>query len=141
MTFRFPTAPVWSFNTGRFLVTLNVERLRGYEYDGDDEDGETQDKLDSGEYVAFGSLVRVELDGVEIATDYLYGSVYAADEVPEFWQAHRCDDPDNRNTLAMAARGICIGHYFPDMVRTAIRSAREHVRAMPVPPRIRESAK
>lgn len=121
--FRFPSAPVWSFKTRRFLVSLTVSRIRGYQYDGDD-DGETQALLDSGEYVAFESVVRVELDGEEIAADYLGGSVYDADRVPEFWQAHRDADPNNRNTLAMRERNTSIGHYFPDMVRNAIADAR-----------------
>lgn len=127
MTFRFPSAPVWSFKTRRFVVSLTVSRIRGYQYDGEDSDGETQAKLDSGEYVAFESVVRVELDGEEIAADYLYGSVYAHDDVPAFWQAHRTDSAEYRNTLANAARGVCIGHYFPDMVRNAIADARGKV--------------
>lgn len=131
---------VWTFKAGRFLVSLELERDHRYKYDGDDPDGETQDKLDSGEYVAFDSVVRVELDGEEIAADYLGGSVYAYDDVSDFYTEHRTSDPEYRNTLAQKARGVCIVHYFPDMVRTAISEARAYVRNMSVPPRVRETA-
>ena len=140
MSYRFPTGPAWRFRTKRFEIGLTVSRIPGYRYDGDDEDGETQAKLDSGEYVAFSSLVYVELDGVQIASDSLWGSVYLADSVPDFWQAHRDPNPDNRNTLERRARRECIGHYFPDMVREAIREAREHVRSQKPLPYIREGA-
>jgi len=142
--FRFPTAPVWSFRTKRFTVSLLVQRDRGYKYDGDDENNETQDKLDSGEFVAFNSIVRVELDGKTIGEDYLGGSVYDADRVAEFWTEHRSADPMNRNCSIMREKhggNACICHYFPDLVRSAIDEARTFVRDMTVPPRIRESAR
>lgn len=133
---------VWTFKPkgSRFAVELRLVRDHGYMYDGDDPDGETQEKLDSGEFVAFDSIVRVSLDGREIAYDTLGGSVYAADEVAEFYQAHRTSAPEYRNTLAQKAAGRCIGHYFPDMVREAIRQARDVIRDMPSVPYIRESA-
>lgn len=130
----------WQFRTRRFRVVLEIAQDCGYRYDGDDPAGEVQAKLDSGEYIAFDSKVAVYLDGEEIAADYLGGSVYGADEVAEFYTAHRTSSPEYRNTLAQKAAGRVIGHYFPDMVRTAIAEAREHVRAMTVPPYIRESA-
>ena len=139
--------PVWHFKTDRFDVALFVKRDRNYTYDGDDENGETQEAIDSGELVAFDSVVRVNLDGETIAENWLCGSVYRADDVPEFWTAHRDPDPMNRNCDAMRlARGgstdarVSICHYFPGMVSEAIAEAREHVAAMVVPPRLRESA-
>jgi hypothetical protein len=131
---------VWSFNTSRFAVSLQVEIDYDYQYDGDDEDGETQAALDSGEYVAFDSRVVVELDGIEIASDSLGGSVYAADSMDEFWTAHRGADPMNRNCSIMRAeRGanVVICHYFPDMVREAVRSACDYLRSIPA---MREAA-
>jgi hypothetical protein len=124
---------VWEFRTKRFIVALHLEQERRYKYDGDDEGGETQAKLDSGEYVAFTSKVTVELDGEEIAVDYLFGSVYAADDVAAFCTAHRDKDPMNRNySLMRAARGdVTICHYFPDMVRVAVQAAREHCNSFP----------
>jgi hypothetical protein len=124
----------WSFETARFRVELELMRDRGYRYDGEDEDGETQRKLDSGEYVAFDSCVRVLLDGEEIASDWLGGSVYADGEEPQFWTAHRDSDFTNRNcSLMRIARGsnVCICHYFPDMVRQAISEARAYIAKFP----------
>lgn len=131
---------VWVFETARFQVRLEIEPIHGYRYDGDDENNETQNALDSGAYVAFESRVIVELDGEEIGDDSLYGSVYERDNVATFWTDHRDSDPMNRNCSIMRqARGgnVCIGHYFPDMVRIAIKEAREHVAAIKDKPRLR----
>ena len=129
----------WRFRTARFTVEFSIERDHGYCYDGDDPDGEVQAKLDSGEYVAFDSVVEIYLDGGDepIATDYLGGSVYADGEESEFWRAHWDSPAEYRNTLAQKAAGRVICHYFPDMVRQAIAEAREYVRAMPIPPYVR----
>lgn len=131
---------VWIFNTARFQVRLEIEPINGYRYDGDDENNETQTALDNGDYVAFESRVIVELDGAEIASDSLYGSVYERDNVKAFWTDHRDSDPMNRNCSIMrTARGenVAIGHYFPDMVSIAIKEAREHVARMQEKPRLR----
>lgn len=119
----------WSFTTDRFSVVLRIEPDYGYVYDGDDEDGETQAKLDSGEYVAFDSDVCVYIDGVEIARETLGGSVYDADNVKEFWTAHRDANPMHRNCSIMRGKhgNVSIGHYFPDMVRQACAEARKAV--------------
>ena len=100
---------------------------------GDDPDGETQTKLDSGEYVAFDSVVRVYMDGVEISSNSLSGSIYASNDVRSFWTAHRDSNPMNRNCSIMRAACGCsfISHYFPDMVREAIDDARRFVRRAP----------
>lgn len=130
---------VWKFRTERFAVSLSIQPDYGYQYDGDDPDGETQAKLNSGEYVAFDSFVTVELDGRVIGRDSLGGSVYAAGEVTEFWTAHRDSPAEYRNTLAQKAAGRVICHYFPDMVRQAIRDARETLADMRSV-RVRENA-
>lgn len=124
---------VWSFETARFRVTLDIAEEFGYQYDGDDENGETQAKIDSGEYVAFDSLVRVYLDGREISADALGGSVYVANEVSEFWTAHRSKDAMNRNCSIMRAKrgNVVICHYFPDMVRIAVAEARKALSDIP----------
>ena len=133
----FRSGEVWSFRTARFRVYLRLDRISRYRYDGDDEDGSIQKAIDEGEMIAFGSIVVVELDGREIAFDSLYGSVYGADDWQDFVTAHRGADPMNRNCEAFrAAHGAncCIGHYFPDMVRAAVRQARENIGKMqPVP--------
>lgn len=134
---------VWTFRTKRFMVSLELERDRSYRYDGDDEGGETQAALDSGEYVAFDCRVSVELDGVEIGADSLCGSVYAADEVAAFYTDHRSIDPMNRNCSIMRAKlgdNACICHYFPGMVRAAIGEARLHLSSLKPLPYIREAA-
>lgn len=125
---------VWEFNTTRFCVRLDVAHEIGFEYDGDDEGGETQAKLNSGEYVAFESRVVVNIDGHDIGHDYLGGSVYNASTMSEFWTAHRSNDPMNRNCSIMRAkRGekVCICHYFPGMVTEAIAEARKRLCNMP----------
>lgn len=134
----------WKFNAGRFTVSLYLNRAHSYRYDGDDEDGETQAALDSGELIAFDSEVRVELDGETIGADFLGGSVYYDGRESEFWTDHRDPNPEHRNTLANKAKRVCIGHYFPDMVRQAIAQAREHIRseraAAESLPRVRETS-
>ena len=102
------TETVWSFETARFRVELQISEDAGYRYDGDDEDGSTQESLDSGELIAFDSRVVVTLDGREVGFDSLGGSVYAPANAPDFWQAHRTSSADYRNTLAMKEKRICI---------------------------------
>lgn len=130
---------VWRFETARFIVTLEIEQQANYVYDGDDEDGETQQQLDNGELVAFDSRVRVRLvsplakeDPIVIGVDHLGGSVYAGDGIDEFWRAHWGSPASGRNTLAMKAQRRVVCHYFPDMVRGAINEARTFLRTMPV---------
>lgn len=116
---------VWNFKLGRVEVTFEIEQDQGYQYDGQDPDGEIQDKLDHGEYVAFNSKASVYIDHMEMGVDYLGGSVYEFGKEHEFWTAHRTSSPEYRNTLAQKAAHRCICHYFPDMIREAIRQARE----------------
>lgn len=115
---------VWTFELGRVLVALDLEQERGYQYDGDDPDGETQAKLDCGDYIAFTSRVSVAVDGEELGEDWLSGSVYSIGEVSDFWTAHRTSNEEHRNTLAARAQRICYGHYFPGMVHEAIQRTR-----------------
>lgn len=120
---------VWTFDTKQFRVSLKIEYIDGFQYDGDDEDGSTQEDLDNGELVAFDSCVEVyhKPSGKVIGRDYLGSSVYKWNTVSEFWTAHRDKDPMNRNcTIMRAKRGgnVCICHYFPGMVQLAIKEAR-----------------
>jgi len=137
---------VWSFKTRQFRVSLILQRNWRYQYDGDDPEGETQAKLNSGEYVAFDSRVEVEWEGQVIGENHLGGSVYSADNVSEFWTAHRDPDPMNRNCSIMRANHpsgprVSICHYFPGMVEEAISEARQYIRDLPAVPYIREGAR
>lgn len=109
---------LWTFKTARFTVKWQIEEDPCYRYDGDDENGEIQAMLDSGEMVAFDSKISVWLDGKEVSADYLGGSVYYADQVETF-----------RDHVGMNTRGH--GSYFSDMVRQAIAEARTNLTNVP----------
>jgi hypothetical protein len=126
---------LWSFTTNRFRVSCEIA-IDSYQYDGDDEDGETQAALDSGEYITFETRVGVFLDGELVGASYLGGSVYSADDYKTFVTAHRDTDPMNRNCSIMRAShpagpNVSICHYFPGMVSEAIKAARDHLAHIP----------
>ena len=103
---------IWSARTANFTVYLILER--SYEkYDGDDENGEIQAELDSGEMVMFDSKLVVETDingeSIEIGVDYLGASVYRDGETAKF---------------------IHDG-YFADMLNLACANAREYLASVP----------
>jgi hypothetical protein len=108
---------MWEFRTRNFAVSWEVELEHNYQYDGDDEDGEVQRKLNDGDYVAFTSCMSVTYlpTGVVIARDYLGGSVYEWNKVALF-----------RDHIGMNARHH--GSYFSDMVREAIAEARRRAK-------------
>ena len=115
---------MWRFTIGRFTVKAEIEESQDLDLSWDDT-GEVREKLDSGEFVAFDTKVSVWLNGCEIGTDWLCQSIYA--DASDFFADHRDPDPMNRNcSLMRAALGdrVCIGHYFPNMVREAISEAR-----------------
>ena len=122
---------MFRFETANFVVRATMES----DWDVDisfDETSETRDKLDSGEWQAFGTVVTVELDGAILGTSSLWGSIYA--DPAEFFDAHRAPDPMHRNcSLMRAAKGdrVAICHYFPDMVREAIGEARKTLATLP----------
>lgn len=130
----FHQGVVWTFNTERFCVSLEIYLIEDYRYDGDDEDGQIQRDINSGNLVAFDTRVCVELGDALIGSDSLGASVYSAHDADEFWTAHRDPNPLNRNCSIMRSvmghnRVIC--HYFPDMVRNAIKEARTYLRDIP----------
>lgn len=123
---------VWIFRTKRFCVALQMEQDYNYRYDGDDEDGEIQRKLDNGDYIAFDSRVVVYFKDMEVGRDSLGGSVYDWRNRQDFWTAHRNPDPMSRNCSIMrATTGRAYGHYFPGMVTEAIAEARKLLCATP----------
>lgn len=112
---------IWEFKTARFSVSFEA----GPEYDLDlswDETGEIREGLESGRYVAFMAKVAVYLDGLEIAQDYLGGCIY---ENAEQFRDHLGIRPASRKA------GAIIGSYFSDMVRQAIKEAREFMASAP----------
>jgi len=116
---------MWRFKTERFTVICTAED----EWDVDlswDETGETAEKIASGEWTAFCVKVAVLFDGVEISADYLGQCIYA--DCEDFVTGHRDTDPMNR-CCSLNPRNV--GHYFPDMVSTAIKEARQALSNVP----------
>lgn len=115
---------MYRFEIGRFAVVATIHPCYDLDLSFDDT-GETRANLESGLWEAFDTCVKVELNGVEIASDWLGQSIYA--NPADFFTGHRDADPMNRNcSLMRAARGsnVAICHYFPGMVSEAIRQAR-----------------
>lgn len=120
----------WTFETASFLVALRTEP-------------EDTDPADSFQFEDDIAAVRegavewfratVEVYGPEgemLGADLLGCCAYAT--VREFYTAHRDPAPLNRNCSLMRAacgENVCIGHYFPDMVRAAITAARKTIAA------------
>jgi len=106
---------LWTFATASFLVTADT--VPDSDVDTSyDETGETDEKLASGEWEAFGTVVKVEThDGVELGTASLWGSIYA-------------DPREFRDHLGIAEKGRAdgcnYGSYFSDLVREAVGEAR-----------------
>lgn len=121
------TDTVWKFNTEHYTIALEIDPSFDLDLSWDDT-GEVSEKLESGEYTAFDSRVVVYNNGCEIGSDSLGQSIYS--DPSEFWTAHRDKNPMNRNcTIYRAKMGenhvIC--HYFPDMVRQAVKDARRNI--------------
>lgn len=102
---------VWTFHTNQFRVTLEI--TPSFEpYDGDDEDGEIQRKLNDGVYVQFDSFAKVvhKPTGITLGLDSLCANVY--------------DNPSDFYT------GVGRNGYFRDMVREACRAARQTIKTI-----------
>lgn len=112
---------IWQFRTKNFLVTFTAEPEFSPDFSWD-ETGETQAKVASGEWQSFCAKVAVHFRGCEIGADYLGDCVY---ETPETFINHR--------GLARKSRedGRNYGSYFSDMVKEAIREARQHFSQLP----------
>lgn len=123
---------MYRFETANLIVRATIEPDSDVDASFD-ETGETQAKLASGEYEAFGTVVTVSTSsGIKLAESSLWGSIYSRPS--DFFEEHRAADPMQRNcSLMRAANGgnvsICI--YFPDMVREAIAEARKALANMP----------
>jgi hypothetical protein len=102
------TGTIWSARLGALYISL-VTEYSSEPYNGDDEDGEVQAGIDSGDFVYFDSKVSVELNGVEIGASYLGGSHYKSGEVSSFLH----------------------DGYFRDMLNEACDAARAYVGKLP----------
>jgi hypothetical protein len=126
---------IYKFKTPRF--TVEVRAFEDNDIDMSfDEDGRIARDLESGELVAFQVEARVLFTGgfgsdIELGADYLGGCIY------ESTRAFR-DNVGLRNyerkLSSELGKPAHVGSYFSDMVREAIRQARENMG------RIRESA-
>ena len=113
---------MWQFETQNFRIVASIEPDEDCDFSFD-ESGETQAKVESGEWEVFQTAVRVYLRDAEISADYLGGSIYS--DPREFFREH----------IGLAARsradGRNYGCYFPQMVREAISEARKALADMP----------
>jgi hypothetical protein len=113
---------IWQFETRNFRVVASISPDEDVDTSFD-ETGETKEKIESGEWTAFQTAVRVYFRDSEISADYLGGSIYA--EPRDFFREH----------IGLAAKsradGVNYGSYFPGMVREAIGEARKALADMP----------
>jgi len=112
---------IWEFNTANFRVTVDCYHDDDVDLSFDDT-GEIKEKLESGEFTAFWTEVKVmDSRGGVLGRDTLGGSIYA-------------DPREFRDHVGLAQRsradGTNYGSYFLDMVREAISEARKTVLAM-----------
>jgi hypothetical protein len=123
----------WEFATANFRVVFSTipeecDPADSFDFEEDIE------AVRSGAVDWFTALVTVYgPDGVELGGDSLGCCAY--DSVRDFMTSHRDADPMNRNCSLMRAShpagpNVCIGHYFPDMVRQACKAARETMREL-----------
>ena len=116
---------VWKFETKNFRISLDIAP-------------ETDDPRDhfefpediaavtNGDVMWFMARATVSCLGHIISQDYLGSCAYK--NIKDFIASHRDEDPMNRNSSIMRqVRGnnVSIGHYFPDMIRTAVNDARQ----------------
>lgn len=106
---------MWTFHTPNFSVSWQIAPEDDLDLSWDNT-GEVREKLTSGVYQAFQSRVVVYFNGYEVGCDYLGGSIY---EKPAEFRDH------------IGSRGKW-GSYFTDMVREAIKEARQTIRQFQV---------
>lgn len=106
---------IWKFETENFAVVMTAEEEHDLDLSWDD-DGSVREGLESGEFVAFCAKCVVLFRGAEVGVDYLGNCVYR--NFDEF-----------RDHIGRNAKGY--GSYFSDMVREAIREARDTLTTVP----------
>lgn len=110
------------FVTPNYRVRITAET----EYDLDlswDETDRTQKQLESGDLIAFCAHVQVthRPSGAVLGNDYLGNCIYKS--FADFMD-HRACGRQNRKWARQGKAGRC-GSYFSDMIREAIREARD----------------
>lgn len=113
---------MFRFETANFVVRAMVQEDSDVDCSFD-ETGETQEKLASGEWQAFGTIVTVEHNGIVLGRSSLSGSIYAKPR--EFFIEHYGLAAKSR------ADGCNYGCYFPGMIQEAIEEARKALASMP----------
>lgn len=114
---------VWRFRTANYEVRCTFEPE-----DIDPEDcfcnQADVDAVRNGDVTWFCAVVEVLKNEHVLGSDSLGGCAY--NTVEDFIAAHRDPNPMNRNCSMFRAvhPNTRIGHYFPDMVRSAIADAR-----------------
>ena len=108
---------MYRFETPNFIVIARIYADNDVDTSFDDT-GETVEKLNSGEWFAFGTIVEVlhAQSGAVLGQNSLWGSIYATAD--DFFNEHR------------GSHGKW-GSYFPDMIRAAIREARVNIHRIP----------
>jgi hypothetical protein len=111
-----------SFHTKNFSVV--VDALPEDRPVDVDDDGETARLIDEGVYIHFTARVSVRHKrlGV-IGEDFLGGCIY---ESIDAFQDHRACGKQNRQWAAEGKSGRC-GSYFSEMIREAIKEARDNI--------------
>jgi len=109
-----------TFKTKNFTVIADAIEENDPDFSFDDT-GETQDKVNSGEWMCFTARVRVLLHGREMSADYLGNCIYAS--LGAFMDHKECGK-QNKEYAAQGKEGRCRS-YFSDMIHTAIASARK----------------
>lgn len=126
---------VWKFETRAFAVECYFTPDQDVDVSFD-ETGETAANLASGLWSSFGTEVVVvhKVTGIELGYSSLWGSIYG--EPLDFLSDHRSPDPLNRNSAAMRAvngDSAVVCHYFPELIRQAVREARKKRRDILTP--------
>lgn len=114
------------FRTPNFTVTVDAVEDPDVDLSWD-ETGDTLEKLNSGEYVAFAARVRVvHADLGTVGEDYLGGCIYS--RIADF-QDHRQCAAETRRLRAAGSSAIC-GSYFADLIKSACAEARQRILSM-----------
>lgn len=115
------------FNTPNFRVIVQAEEETDLDISFDETD-ETQNKLESGEWVAFcaHALVIHKPTGAVLSEDFLGNCIY---ESYDAFMDHKECGRENARLAATGSAARC-GSYFVDMVHTVCDEAREQIETL-----------